>query len=127
MSAPRGRRNDPVFTAIDHVQLAMPAGREDDARAFFCKVLGMLEVPKPPELSARGGCWFASGAVQVHLGIEADFRPARKAHPGLHCADLNATLSRLENAGVAYELDGTAGSRRAFVHDPFGNRIELIG
>jgi catechol 2,3-dioxygenase-like lactoylglutathione lyase family enzyme len=115
------------FTAIDHVQLAMPAGREDEARAFFCGVLGMTELPKPPELAARGGCWFLSGDVQVHLGVESEFRPARKAHPGLRCADLPALLRRLRDAGVAYEEDGATGSARAFVHDPFGNRIELVG
>jgi catechol 2,3-dioxygenase-like lactoylglutathione lyase family enzyme len=114
------------FTAIDHVQLAMPAGREDDARAFFCGVLGMTEIPKPPELAKRGGCWFRSGAVQVHLGVEADFRPARKAHPGLCCADLALVLQRLRDAGIAYEEDPATQTRRAFVHDPFGNRIELV-
>lgn len=117
----------PPFTAIDHVQLAMPAGREDDARAFFCGVLGMIELPKPPELAKRGGCWFASGDVQVHVGVEAEFRPARKAHPGLRCADLRALLQRLADAGIAYEEDAATGSPRAFVHDPFGNRIELVG
>lgn len=113
------------FTAIDHVQLAMPAGLEDAARAFFCGVLGMSELPKPPELAKRGGCWFASGDVQVHLGVEADFRPARKAHPALRCANLAETLRRLRESGIAYEEDGATGTRRAFVHDPFGNRIEL--
>lgn len=117
----------PPFTAIDHVQLAMPAGREDDARAFFCGMLGMTELPKPPELAKRGGCWFASGQVQVHLGVETEFRPARKAHPGLRCADLQALLRRLGDAGIAYEEDAATGSPRAFVHDPFGNRIELVG
>lgn len=115
------------FVTIDHVQLAMPAGQEDQARAFFSGVLGMTELPKPAQLAKRGGCWFASGQVQVHLGVEADFRPARKAHPGLRCADLQALLARLRGAGIAYEEDGATGSPRAFVHDPFGNRIELVG
>lgn len=115
------------FSAIDHVQLAMPAGREDDARAFFCRLLGMHELPKPAELAKRGGCWFASGSVQLHLGVEADFRPARKAHPGLRCSDLPALLARLRDAGVPYEQDDATGSPRAFVYDPFGNRIELVG
>lgn len=117
----------PPFIAIDHVQLAMPAGREDDARAFFCGVLGMTELPKPPDLAKRGGCWFASGDVQVHVGVEADFRPARKAHPGLRCADLPALLQRLRDAGIAYEEDAATAAPRAFIHDPFGNRIELVG
>jgi catechol 2,3-dioxygenase-like lactoylglutathione lyase family enzyme len=105
----------------------MPADREGDARAFFCGVLGMTEVAKPRELAKRGGCWFASGDVQVHLGVEAEFRPARKAHPGLRCADLRGLLQRLREAGIDYEEDGATGSPRAFVHDPFGNRIELVG
>ncbi len=113
------------FSAIDHVQLAMPAGREEDARAFFRRVLGMTEMPKPPELAKRGGCWFGSGDVQVHLGVDPDFRPARKAHPALRCADLQALLERLRSASVAYEENSDAGTPRAFVHDPFGNRIEL--
>jgi catechol 2,3-dioxygenase-like lactoylglutathione lyase family enzyme len=105
----------------------MPAGREDEARAFFCNLLGMVELPKPPTLAKRGGCWFASGDVQVHLGVDPEFRPARKAHPGLRCMDLRALLERLRAAGVAYEEDGATGTARAFIHDPFGNRIELIG
>ena len=67
--------------AIDHVQLAMPAGREDDARAFYAGLLGLSEVPKPPHLAARGGCWFETRDVKIHLGVDPDFRPARKAHP----------------------------------------------
>lgn len=105
----------------------MPAGREDDARAFFCGLLGMTELPKPAELAGRGGCWFASGDVQVHLGVDTEFVAAQKAHPGLRCTDLAALLQRLHEAGVAYEEDGAIGSRRAFVRDPFGNRIELVG
>lgn len=121
------KRDTPIFTAIDHVQLAMPAGGEDAARAFFCGVLGMMELAKPPQLAKRGGCWFASGDVQVHLGVDADFRPARKAHPGLRCSDLGALIARLREAGIDYEEDAATGSPRAFVHDPFGNRIELVG
>ena len=78
------------FTSIDHVQLAMPTGEEDTARRFYRDLLGMVEIPKPPELAKRGGCWFESGEVQVHLGVENDFRPAKKAHPGL-------ALSRLRD------------------------------
>lgn len=114
------------FIAVDHVQLAMPAGREDQARLFYAEVLGMIELPKPDELAKRGGCWFASGPVQIHLGVEAEFRPARKAHPGLRCNDLDALLARLREADIAYEENRATGSLRAFVHDPFGNRIELL-
>jgi len=120
------RRNP--FTAIDHVQLAMPRGGEETARCFFRDLLGMTEVPKPPELAKRGGCWFASGDVQIHLGVEDDFRAAKKAHPALRCAHYEDLLSRLRAAGVpAREDDSIPGVRRCHVFDPFGNRIELIG
>lgn len=114
------------FIAIDHVQLAMPRGREDDARAFYCAILGMDELPKPPELAKRGGCWFMCGDVQLHLGVEDDFRPARKAHPGLRCANFDSLLSQLRDAGIEVTEDNATSQRRAFIHDPFGNRIELI-
>ena len=114
------------FSAIDHVQLAMQRGREDDARGFYRDVLGMEELPKPAELAKRGGCWFVSGDVQVHLGVEDDFRAAKKAHPGLRCANYTALLERLRNAGIEFTEDYATGIPRAFVHDPFGNGIELI-
>lgn len=115
------------FAAIDHVQLAMPAGEEHRACAFYRDLLGMSEIPKPPELAKRGGCWFASGPVQIHLGIEADFRPARKAHPALRCLDYDALLARLHAAGVEVKLDESIpGVRRCHISDPFGNRIELV-
>jgi catechol 2,3-dioxygenase-like lactoylglutathione lyase family enzyme len=120
-------RNNP-FKAIDHVQLAMPVGKEQTAIDFYSGVLGMTEVPKPLELAKRGGCWFASGLVQVHLGVEADFRPARKAHPALRCNDYDFLLSKLQLAGVEIvQAADTPGVRRCHIHDPFGNRIELIG
>ena len=116
------------FTAIDHVQLAMPAGAEETARRFYRDVLGMREVEKPAVLARRGGCWFASGAVQVHLGVEEDFRAARKAHPALRCGDYEGMVARLRAAGVEVrEDDNVPGVRRCHVSDPFGNRIELIG
>ena len=83
------------FIAIDHVQLAMPQGEEEAARRFYCDLLGMVEIPKPAELAKRGGCWFASGSVQLHLGVEVDFRPAKKAHPALRCGDYDGLTSRL--------------------------------
>lgn len=116
------------FVAIDHVQLAMPSGGEVVARGFYKDILGMVEIPKPPELAKRGGCWFESGPVQVHLGVEDDFRPAKKAHPALRCRDYAACVSRLVHAGVeVVEVDDLPGVRRAHIHDPFGNRIELVG
>jgi catechol 2,3-dioxygenase-like lactoylglutathione lyase family enzyme len=115
------------FSAIDHVQLAMPAGSEDQARAFYGALLGMDELPKPPELAKRGGCWFASGSVQIHLGVEADFRPARKAHPALRCADYEGLQTRLRAAGIEIADDANIpGVRRCHISDPFGNRIEMI-
>jgi catechol 2,3-dioxygenase-like lactoylglutathione lyase family enzyme len=115
------------FTAIDHVQLAMPVGAEDAARRFYSSLLGMTEIPKPTELAKRGGCWFQSGEVQVHLGVEENFRPAKKAHPAFRCGDYDALVSRLQAAGVEVtDAEEIPGVRRCHVHDPFGNRIELI-
>jgi catechol 2,3-dioxygenase-like lactoylglutathione lyase family enzyme len=116
-----------TLLGIDHVQLAMPQGGEDAARAFYCGLLGLAEVPKPMPLAARGGCWFAAGPVQLHLGVEADFRPARKAHPALLVADLAALAASLEAAGTRVRWDRELrGVSRCNIDDPFGNRIELI-
>jgi catechol 2,3-dioxygenase-like lactoylglutathione lyase family enzyme len=116
-----------TITGIDHVQLAMPAGEENAARRFYRELLGMPEVAKPALLAARGGCWFEQGAVKIHLGVEADFRPARKAHPALVTDDLAALSQTLEAAGFPVTPDDTLdGVERCFVNDPFGNRIELI-
>jgi catechol 2,3-dioxygenase-like lactoylglutathione lyase family enzyme len=113
--------------SIDHVQLAMPKGSEDRARSFYRDVLGMKEVPKPEELAKRGGCWFASGEAQVHLGVEEDFRPAKKAHPALAVAGLDEILVKCEALGIATKPDTQIdGRRRVHVFDPFGNRLELI-
>lgn len=117
----------PPFTSIAHVQLAMPVGGEETARRFYAGVLDMVEIPKPAELAQRGGCWFESGSVQIHLGVEADFRPAKKAHPAFRCAQYSELLHRLRGAGMpANEVDDIPGVRRCHIHDPFGNRIELI-
>ena len=114
--------------AIDHIQIAMPEGEEDKARAFYVGILGFTEIPKPAELAKRGGAWFESGNVQVHLGVEAGFKPARKAHPAFIVSDLDALLARVREAG--YETDTSQppldGYLRAHVFDPFGNRIELM-
>jgi catechol 2,3-dioxygenase-like lactoylglutathione lyase family enzyme len=115
------------FTAIDHVQLAMPVGGEQAAREFYGSLLGMSEIPKPVDLAKRGGAWFTSGAVQIHLGIEADFRPARKAHPALKCSDYHAMLLKLQVAGISIREDrNVPGIERCHIEDPFGNTIELI-
>jgi hypothetical protein len=115
------------FTAIDHVQLAMPPGQEQAARIFYAGILGMRETLKPAELASRGGCWFQSGDVQIHLGVEADFRPAKKAHPALRCANYDALLMTLRASGIdVYEVADIPGVRRCHIHDCFGNRLELI-
>ena len=119
--------NSPPFSAIDHVQLAAPADSEDAARHFYRDLLGMQEIAKPPLLAKRGGVWFVSGPVQMHIGIEEDFRAARKAHPALRCNHYDALVKKLRTAGVEVsEADDVAGVRRAHIHDPFGNRIELV-
>lgn len=116
-----------TITGLDHVQLAMPLGKEDTARRFYAELLGIPEVPKPAELAAQGGCWFERGAVKIHLGVEPGFAPARKAHPALLTDDLLALTQRLEAAGVSVTPDTVlANVQRCFVSDPFGNRIELI-
>ena len=116
------------FLAFDHVQLAMPPGGEEAARAFYVGTCGMTEVSKPPELAKRGGAWFASGTLQLHLGVEPGFRPSAKAHPALRCSDLEALTARLRAGGYDVRDDNAVpGTRRAFANDPFGNRLELIG
>lgn len=114
--------------AFDHIQIAMPAGQEAQARTFYGAVLGMDEIEKPAELAKRGGAWFQSGNVVIHMGIEADFRPARKAHPAMLVDDLDGFLTRCRAQGL--EVDTTQppldGYRRAHVYDPFGNRVELM-
>jgi RimJ/RimL family protein N-acetyltransferase/catechol 2,3-dioxygenase-like lactoylglutathione lyase family enzyme len=111
----------PAVVRLDHVQLAMPAGREGEARAFYQGLLGLPERPKPADKAGRGGVWFESDAVKVHLGVDPDFHPARKAHPALVLDDLPAALARLRAGGVEVrEGDGV------YVSDPFGNRIELL-
>ena len=112
---------------LDHVQLAMPPGREDEARAFYAGLLGLDDVAKPIHLAPRGGCWFESGTVRVHLGVEEDFAPARKAHPAFLIDDLAEIERRLEGAGYRLRSDQPLdGFERRYVDDPFGNRIELM-
>jgi catechol 2,3-dioxygenase-like lactoylglutathione lyase family enzyme len=115
------------IVAIDHVQLAMPAGREAEARRFYGDLLGLPEVAKPPELAKRGGAWFESALVKIHLGVDGDFRPAQKAHPALVVDDLAELAKRLRAAGCAVSDDPLPDGRaRSYANDPFGNRLELI-
>jgi catechol 2,3-dioxygenase-like lactoylglutathione lyase family enzyme len=112
---------------LEHVQLAMPPGGEARAQAFYSGVLEIPEVPKPPNLAKRGGCWFERGDLKIHLGVESEFRPARKAHPALLVVDLRVLLGRLKSAGHdVREDEPLEGYQRAYVDDPFGNRIELM-
>lgn len=115
-----------TILGIDHVQLAMPAGREEEARGFYAGLLEIPERPKPAELAKRGGVWFENDSVKVHLGVEADFRPARKAHPALLVHGLGVMIARLRGAGVEVFDDEVQGRHRVYVFDPFGNRLELI-
>ena len=111
---------------FDHVQLAMPPGREAEARAFYAGLLGIAEVPKPASSPTQAGAWFETGAVKVHLGVEPDFRPSKKAHPAFVVRALPALLERLRAAGVEAIESPMEGYLRAHVRDPFGNRIELM-
>ena len=115
-----------TIVGIDHIQLAMPASREDEARYFYGRLLDIPEKPKPAALAKRGGAWFDNGAVKIHLGVEADFRAARKAHPALLVDDLRELIERLRKAGVEVVEDDLAGYYRVYVCDPFGNRLELM-
>ena len=119
------------IVGLDHVQIAMPAGGEDAARVFYGGLLGLSEVPKPAALAARGGCWFVGRGdgpgVAIHMGVEADFRPARKAHAALLIDDLAGLRFTLESAGVTVVDDpAEIGVRRFHAFDPFGNRLELV-
>jgi catechol 2,3-dioxygenase-like lactoylglutathione lyase family enzyme len=112
---------------LDHVQLAMPPGQESVAEAFYGEVLGFVRIPKPEPMASRGGCWFSAGPVALHLGVEADFRPARKAHPALVVHGLAALTGAAAAHGFAVrpnpdQPDGAG----CYIDDPFGNRIELI-
>ena len=112
---------------LDHVQLAMPAGREAEAVAFYDGLLGIPHVPKPRHLARRGGCWFEQRELKVHLGVERDFHPATKAHPAFVVDDVQGLPRALTAAGYTVTDDEPLdGYDRVYVHDPFGNRIELM-
>jgi catechol 2,3-dioxygenase-like lactoylglutathione lyase family enzyme len=115
-----------VITGLDHVQLACPPGGEDEARAFYGGLLGLREIEKPEPLRARGGVWFECGAHQLHLGVEEDFRPARKAHPALRVASIDELRALAERLGDVRWDEELPGFERFYVDDPFGNRIEVL-
>ena len=115
------------FERLHHVLLAIPVGGEEQCRSFWQGVLGMTELDKPPALAARGGCWFRSGGMEVHLGVEQDFVPARKAHPAILVTDLTAFAGHLQARGVPVTWDDNfPGFRRFYADDPFGNRLEFL-
>ena len=118
----------PRAVSVDHVQLAMPRGEEQSARDFYAGVLGLVEIPKPADRVERGGVWFRCGELQVHLGVEDPFRPAKKAHPAFVVDDLAGFVTSLKDRRLPAptQVEKIAGGARIFTEDPFGNRIELI-
>ena len=116
-----------LFQGLHHVQLAIPEGGEDHCREFWGGILGLAELEKPSVLAGRGGCWFRGGWFEVHLGVEGDFRPAAKAHPGILVSGIDAVADRLEQHGVEVTWDDDfPGMRRFYASDPFGNRLEFL-
>ena len=112
---------------LDHVQLAMPEGEENKARSFYQGLLGLTEVEKPENLKKRGGCWFQSGDIKIHLGVEMPFTPATKAHPAFIVSDLNKLAEIMQQAGYRVVTDEPlVGFDRLYIDDPFGNRIEFM-
>ncbi|WP_338748515.1 glyoxalase [Janibacter alittae] len=111
---------------LHHVQIACPAGSEDELRAYYGQLLGMPEIPKPSALAARGGAWFQAGDRQLHCGVQADFRPALTAHPCFLVDDLDAVAKGVAAAGHPVRWDESIpGLRRFHTDDPVGNRVEL--
>jgi catechol 2,3-dioxygenase-like lactoylglutathione lyase family enzyme len=111
---------------IDHVQVAAPPGSDAESRRFYGELLGLEEIPRPATMPNPNGCWFRAGAQELHVGIDDAFRAATKAHPSLVVDDLRALVARLDQAGVPAKPDTAIPEvERCYVHDPFGNRIEL--
>lgn len=118
---------EPLDLAYHHVLLPIPVGSDDHCRAFYCGILGMTEVPKPPALAARGGLWLRSGSLELHLGVDVDFRPLRKPHPGILVGELDVLADRITRAGIEIRWDSDfLGMRRFYVDDPVGNRLEFL-
>ena len=116
-----------MISGIDHVQIAIPAGGEENARAYFSGLLGLAEIPKPADMAARGGCWFAVGNHELHVGVDKHFRPARKAHVAFRTKALDELKAKVELAGYqTFDDTDVDGRQRFFSNDPFGNRIEFI-
>ncbi|GAA0328714.1 VOC family protein [Bacillus carboniphilus] len=116
-----------LFKSIDHVQLAAPKGSEEKAREFYQGILGFQEIEKPEELKKNGGAWFQTESIQIHIGIEEPFGPAKKAHPAFSMNNLSAFINHLEDKNVNYQKDDKLpGADRIYIWDPFGNRIEIL-
>jgi catechol 2,3-dioxygenase-like lactoylglutathione lyase family enzyme len=127
MTQPRDGHEAALITGLHHVQLAMPRGGEPDARAFYAGVIGLDEVSKPAQLAGRGGCWFRSATLELHLGVEEPFHPAKKAHPALLTHSLGEVERRLRAAGCVIKHDEQlCGYERFYAADPFGNRLEFL-
>lgn len=113
---------------LDHLQIAIPVGSEREAVEFYGGLLGLAQLPKPDEMAGRGGAWFQAGSIQIHLGADPDFVPAKKAHPALIVSGIETLANALSAAGHEVR-DGLTvdGVTQTFTDDPFGNRIELVG
>ena len=113
--------------SLHHVQVSCPAGGEDAARSFYGDALGIPEVTKPPVLAARGGCWFRGAGVEVHVGVEKDFRPATKGHPAFVVEDIDELAVRLAERDFPVSWDDEfPGYRRFYTADGNGNRVEVL-
>ena len=116
-----------MIVDLHHIQIAIPKDNEETARAFYGDILGFSEVVKPSELRGRGGLWFSTQNIQLHLGVEDPFKPAKKAHPGFRVNSLKSTILHLETKGIAYRTDvDLPNIKRIYIDDPYGNRIELL-
>jgi len=115
---------------LDHLQVCIPPGTEETARAFWSGIIGLEEVPQAPELNSVTGCWFRLGAVGLHIGVQDPFVPSQKAHPALRISDraaLDVLVARLEAAGHPVEwAEVPVAEARCKVRDPFGNQVELV-
>ncbi|SES67168.1 Catechol 2,3-dioxygenase [Oceanobacillus limi] len=115
------------YEKLDHVQLAAPRGEEEKARTFYQEVLGFDEVEKPVSLQKNGGVWFQAGAVQLHIGVDEPFTPAKKAHPAIQVKNIEKMKRHLDELEINYQVDSKLpGANRFYIHDPFGNRLEFL-
>ena len=118
---------DALISRIDHIQIAAPKDCEATAREFYGSLLGLREIEKPLSLRARGGCWFRCGEQQLHIGVESNFQPAKKAHPAFAVSDLaKLRESLLAHAVKITDDDSLPGTYRFYAEDPWGNRLEFL-